>query len=793
MYDEMPVLKPSRKAKMLTAQPAIIESLPFMESSISFQPFVGYLKQKRSTVSGTKETLYNYLIRKFENEPGLLNRIRDVALLDEHADLMELLTTSLFPVIEQGGQSNFALASPYQFRVFYYSDAFSKLFFDSKEQYLLLPDSMPLEELKAIQCAAIYDHVLEKFYGMHLNEDRHLIYPVSDPVTGMVRYYKIRYDRRFVDLYPKGELPPIQDCGVCMNTFRILDLERQLAKMPLDLFRAEGFALWVAEDVTVSESLENIKKILLRESFCDTSVINEVKSAIKALIGLSDVEVGLMPFLTINGQTVMDEEGLRHSLVGRHWKQGDGESEVQFQEFMGFLRERPFAMPISNFNEQMAEMASFLKPLYEQGTRSYVCYPMQNNEGLIGYLELSSPQPNTLTQSIVMQLEPAIPLISLSMLKCRDNFQNRIESLIRDKFTALQESVQWKFAEVAWDHLRQEGAGLTRNVMFENVYPLYGAIDIRNSSGERSLAIQKDLKLHLELVATQLNRLQAIIQLPLLEGLEFKNESLRAAIEEHMTAEEETKVNDFLNNEVEPLFSHLQKTNDEAHKVVDEYFMQVNRDDSPLHSNRQQYEDSVAAINNAVLAYLEKEEDVIQQAYPHYFEKYRTDGIEYNIYIGQSIAPTTPFDLLYLKNIRLWQLKTMAGAARITQGLLDTLTLPLQTTQLILVHNQPITISFRRDERKFDVEGSYNIRYEIVKKRLDKVHLKDSNERLTQPGKIAIVYSNQKDIPEYEEFIRFLQKKDVLKPEIETLELEELQGVKGLKALRVGINMDMQP
>jgi len=72
------------------------------------------------------------------------------------------------------------------------------------------------------------------------------------------------------------------------------------------------------------------------------------------------------------------------------------------------------------------------------------------------------------------------------------------------------------------------------------------------------------------------------------------------------------------------------------------------------------------------------------------------------------------------------------------------------------------------------------------------VHLKDSNERLTQPGKIGIVYSNQRDISEYEEFIRFLQKKDVLKPEVETLELEELQGVKGLKALRVSINLDLQ-
>jgi hypothetical protein len=280
------------------------------------------------------------------------------------------------------------------------------------------------------------------------------------------------------------------------------------------------------------------------------------------------------------------------------------------------------------------------------------------------------------------------------------------------------------------------------------------------------------------------------MQLPLLEGLEFKNENLRQSIEATMTAEEELSINDFLNNEVEPLFTHLQKTNSQAKKIIDDYFSLMNRKDSQLFQNRQEYEDSVTAINNAVLSYIENEEAAIQQSYPHYFEKYRTDGIEYNIYIGQSIAPTIAFDLFYLKNIRLWQLKTMAGAAKVVQQLMPSLKVPLQTTQLILIHSQPLSISFRRDERKFDVEGSYNIRYEIIKKRLDKVRIKDTSERLTQPNKIAIVYSNQKDVMEYEEYIRFLQKKNILKPGTELLELEELQGVKGLKALRVEINME---
>ncbi|HXL58374.1 MAG TPA: hypothetical protein VN958_19060, partial [Chitinophagaceae bacterium] len=144
----------------------------------------------------------------------------------------------------------------------------------------------------------------------------------------------------------------------------------------------------------------------------------------------------------------------------------------------------------------------------------------------------------------------------------------------------------------------------------------------------------------------------------------------------------------------------------------------------------------------------------------------------------------------YLKNIRLWQLQSMAEVARITHRLLPSLKVPLQTTQLILIHSQCIGISFRRDERRFDVEGSYNIRYEVIKKRIDKARLKDSEERLTQPGKIAMVYSNQKEVQEYQQYIEFLQNKNILKPGIEMLELEELQGVKGMKALRVDINLE---
>src|SRR5687767_12639798 len=360
MLDEMiPGLKPLESARMIFPDASITASLPVIKSRISFRPFIDYLKNKRSTVTGTKERLYNFLINKFESEPSLSQPIEDLGVLNKHAEFMELLTTSLFPVVGDEEKHNFALAAPYQFSVFYYSDNFRKLFFDNEEQHLLLPDGIPTMQLKAFQCAVVYDHVLEKFYGMKLNENPELVYPIIDPKTGIKRYYRIRYDRRFIDIHLKGKLPPIQDCGVCMNTFRILDLEKQMATMPLDLFEMEGFAVWVAEDVTIAESIESIKKILLRASDYDNSSIDDLKKTVKALVGMENVDIGLMPFIKINDQFILDEQSAKHSLVARQWLDNSPESCKKFRMFVDFLTERSEPTPISNVNEEMVNFAPF--------------------------------------------------------------------------------------------------------------------------------------------------------------------------------------------------------------------------------------------------------------------------------------------------------------------------------------------------------------------------------------------------------------------------------------------------
>jgi hypothetical protein len=150
------------------------------------------------------------------------------------------------------------------------------------------------------------------------------------------------------------------------------------------------------------------------------------------------------------------------------------------------------------------------------------------------------------------------------------------------------------------------------------------------------------------------------------------------------------------------------------------------------------------------------------------------------------------FTQLYLKNLRLWQIKVACGMAWHTEQLKSTLKVPLDTAHLVLVQDAPLSIRFRFDEKRFDVDGAYDIRQEIIKSRLDKALIKGGGERLTQPEKIAIVYSRPDEELEIRHHIDFLRSEGYLNGELEKLELDELQGVQGLKSIRVGVDMASQ-
>ena len=206
-----------------------------------------------------------------------------------------------------------------------------------------------------------------------------------------------------------------------------------------------------------------------------------------------------------------------------------------------------------------------------------------------------------------------------------------------------------------------------------------------------------------------------------------------------------------------------------------------------VYRRRKDFEESVAGLNDAISMTLDAEEERAQAMFPHFFEKFRTDGVDHSIYVGAELREDGLFDELYLRNLRIWQLMTTCRIEWELARVKTDMPILLEATHLILVQHQPLSIRFRVDEKRFDVDGAYDIRYEIVKKRIDKARIRGTSERLTQPGQLAIVYSTAGEADEYKRYVGFLQSKGYLGPGLEELELDDLPGISGLKALRVTI------
>ena len=302
--------------------------------------------------------------------------------------------------------------------------------------------------------------------------------------------------------------------------------------------------------------------------------------------------------------------------------------------------------------------------------------------------------------------------------------------------------------------------------------------------------MRADLKTQFDLLMQTLTALKKQFNLVLIDEKIFECKEWMNSISEFLTTNDEISINTFLAQEINPFLLHFRENHASATNLINTYFRSVDEQTGAAYENRRALETSMGIITSTINNRLDQFKDELQKSYPCYFEKIRTDGVEYDIYIGQSIAPEKPFDSLYLSNLRLWQLTSMAEIVKLTNALLPQLSKQLHTTQLIFAHGNTIDISFRNDERRFDVEGTYNIRYQVIKKRIDKVLIRNTNERLTQPGKISLVYFNKTDADEYVKYIYYLQEQNILNDDLEQLELEELQGVSGLKALRVGVNLD---
>jgi hypothetical protein len=771
-----------------TSLAALQKDFPF-ESQLSLALLIRFWEEQAADPSVRGEAA-RALLARLREVPALVRPIDDITLLDAHAPLVDALMSAVFPAAFLERAYMGALI-PFTLRSVYGTRAFDDIMGADGVLYGSL--NLEMAALKDFRLLNAYALTLERLYGVEFPVDYPLILTKPEPGSGLERHFKIQFDGRFVDVERLRPIPPLSDDMRKRLAAQALDLDGLAALIPPGSVRFSGFTVVKAADVTDQEVLSSIKRDLIdKESIVSNARFEKLQAKLRTLFRRPDLHLSLAAF-----------EGERILLLnsGHQLQQGQGcifagSAHGKISDFVGSVYEKASRRHEPVFVEDVAALTSRSakeEAVLRKGMRSLVVAPLHYQGELIGMLSLTSPNPGDLNALLGPRLREVLPLFSMAVRRSVSDLHSRVESFIKEQFTAIHPVVEWRFRKAVLEGMEQGAeerkGGEMDPIVFRDVYPLYAVSDVRGSSTHRAWAIQADLLTQLGLARDVLRAAHDARALPILDQLTHRIDGHVAEIEVTLRSGDELGVMNFLKADVEPLFDHLQTFGDGVRERIDAYRAKVDPGIGLVYARRREFDESITMINEAVSSYIDLEEQAAQGMFPHYFEKQKTDGVDYTVYLGGALREDGRFDPLYLKNMRLWQLMVACGIALRVERLKDRLPVRLDITNLILIQHAPLSIRFRFDEKRFDVDGAYNVRYEIIKKRIDKAIIRGTTERLTQPGKIALVYSHASEAAEWREYIEYLQRLGYLARDTEELELDELQGAQGLRALRVTVDL----
>ncbi|WP_297085648.1 GAF domain-containing protein [uncultured Draconibacterium sp.] len=760
-----------------------LTQLPF-NSVLSFKTLIAQIKQISSTTDHPMQKMAKATLAAVNKAPELNAPICADEALNNHPQLVKQLMAFVISPLRHNSDME-ACSLPFASEPFFASELYNKAAGCKSQHFEIAMDGD--QDLSLIaKLYQAYLIILEKFYNYSIDVDIPFTYRVTNTNNGSVKYLRKRIHAEYLEINEIKKHPKLSSKEIAELFDNTEDLNLWNSKIPLENFEFSGFMHFSLTDITQDFVISQLKTDLLDKKTIETNEGFEVLQ--KRMCALFE-----NPQLKFGMAVAPDADAnLNINLI---WNTIIPRSELQCSDYIGSVYEKAFTenriINISDLGEQPNDLV--VQNLLNAGIRSLAIVPLFIDEQPVGMLEFACAAPDNISMFQIKRLHDVFPTFALALKRSKEEWNDKIRAVIQDEFTAIHPTIEWRFREAVGrflSHTNKSNQVPMEKIVFPDVVPIYGAADIRGSSLERNMAIQEDLTEQLEHARDILNYAIQLKDMPLLDDICFNIQQNINTVKSGLKAGDEVVILEFLKKEVNPVLNLLKERYADLSEPVDVYFSSLDPELKVVYKKRRDFENSLTKISNTVSEIIDIEQHKAQAVFPHYFEKYQTDGVEYNAYIGQSLVKNLNYNTIYLKNIRLWQLLVKVKVARSIKLLQPQLTTKLDITQLILVHSNPLSIEFRQDEKKFDVAGAYNIRYEITKKRIDKARINGSNERITQVGKIAIIYSHADEIQEYKKYIDYLIAQGYLAPTIEELELEDLKGASGLRALRVEVNFD---
>ncbi|MCX7549949.1 hypothetical protein [Xanthomarina sp. F2636L] len=634
----------------------------------------------------------------------------------------------------------------------------------------------------------IYAIILNVYYKYQVDFERPKTLSITDK-NGERKRYRVAFNADFIDIYPNKNAIEI--------TKEILDelltnadkVEVWEKYFPKNSWTIEGFGIVNLFDTSLDERIDDFKTHLIEPN---TESFQYLMEDIRRIFNIPDLQLGSYS-VADNVITPPFDRSFDMLTILPNEKVGVGKYACNHINNGLFKDCKPVIISNVETYHKQTNGNRLSKILLDRGLKSAALIPIPINGELGFIVELAAFKPNQLNAINMVKLDAIMPFILSYSRRTYSEYQNEISAVIQQECTAIHPSVEWRFQEEARQYIQERNYGenpVFHEIVFKDVVPLFGQVDVVGSSNARNEAIKLDLTKQLE-ISKKLLIGRTKINLPFYEQLIFQIDNYLASLNDNFTTNSEHEISLFFEKQLIPLFEHF--LHNSKNKIeLEEFLKSLDKTTNSLYLARKSHDETIKMGNEALATFLEKQQIKAQAIFPHYFEKFKTDGVEHNLYVGQSITKQFHYHPTVLYNLRLWQLQVTCEMEAMYYEKQKEFPLQLEVASLILAYNEPISIRYRMDEKQFDVDGAYNVRFEMIKKRIDKAHIKNTNERLTQAHKLCVVYSSKEIEREYLSYFEFLQAKNYVGQNIELLELEELQGASGLKAIRVDLNKELQ-
>ena len=760
-----------------------------LKSLLSLDPLFEFWEQHLLPDCSRMASMYADLKDQIDKKPDLKGTIPDMRVLHEHHHILRPLMSVIFP--SSTFEKDIAGAvTPFFAKPFFTTPKFHELFIKNQQFVKGKMKEDQDVEIGEHRLLRVYFLILDSIYGIRQGLDTQMVRVVPDNKSGLDKYYRMTPDFQFIKVKTAGEARELSESEITDIIDNITDIEVLKKYIDLKNFEFHGFGVIRAIDVTQSEVISLLEKVLIdQNSIFSSDGIMKLEKLVRTLFHNAEINISIGASKSDRIMIVKSDCSSKiHCLFSNsfHVSREDIKNSVWDKAIS-----QDSVIRIADL-KKIPNPCTLEKQAVAAGVRSLLLAPLIYQGETIGCLELFTGKPYDLGAVDSMLLKQIAPIFSVALKRGLDEMDKSVQGIIKEKCTAVHPSVEWRFEKAAFSHmerLRQGAVSEMEPIIFKNVIPFFGQSDVRGSSLERNRGIQKDL-------IKQLNLAHRIMELgaeqrpwPLLKEYTYRIENMIKEISVSVNSGDEGRIFNFLNKEVELTFDELMNSGSSVMQAIENYRDAIDPVAGVIYEKRKDYEQSVSTLNETLSRYLDQEDNKIQESFPHYFEKKQTDGVDYMMYIGQSMMKEGKLSDFHIRNLTLWQIQMAAGLAIETEKIKSRLKVPLNITHLILINHKPLSIRFRYDEKRFDVDGAYDIRQEIIKSRLDKAVVMGSGERLTQPDKIALVYTNPEEESEIMEHISFLSGLGYLNDDLEHLDLDDMPEVRGLKALRISINL----